>query len=65
MFFSLLNKEITFATWSLSGISVGQYCQKTLAKSGEFGKNIKRGDGPIGEVVYRRWYTLLHTMCSN
>ena len=27
----------------LCGISLGCYCQKSLAKSGEFEKNIKRG----------------------
>ena len=31
----------------LSGISLGRYCRKSLAKSG-FGKNIKRGDGHKG-----------------
>ena len=27
----------------LSGISLGRYCRKSLAKSGAFRKNIKRG----------------------
>ena len=32
----------------LSGVSLELYCQKSLAKSGEFGKNMKRGDGHKG-----------------
>ena len=32
----------------LYGISLGQYCQKGLAKNRAFGKKIKRGDGHIG-----------------
>ena len=54
---------------SLPGISIWQYCQKTYAKSKGggwvFGKNIKRGDGHTGEVVYRRWGTRMHIMFSN
>ena len=50
---------------SLSGISIWQYCQKSYAKSGGFGKHIKRGDGHIGEVVYRSWGTPMDIMFSN
>ena len=32
----------------LSGISLGRYCWKTLAKSRELGKKIKKRDGHIG-----------------
>ena len=32
----------------LFDISLGRYCQKSLAKSEGFGKNRKEGDGHIG-----------------
>ena len=32
----------------LSGISMERYCRKSLAKSGGFGKDVKRGDSHIG-----------------
>ena len=38
----------------LSGISLGRYCQKSPAKRGGFGKKIKRVDGHIVGVVYRK-----------
>ena len=33
----------------LSDISMGRYCQESLAKSGRFGKDTKRGDGYAGD----------------
>ena len=45
----------------LSGISLGQYCRESLAKSREFRKNIKRGHGHTGVVVYRKRG---HTFCT-
>ena len=52
----------------LFGISLGQYCRKSLAKSGGFRKNIQKGvggwpDRGRGGVVYRRGRSNhLHTM---
>ena len=61
-FLSLLKKKKELCHMKLflcsSGISLGWYCQKTLTKSGGFGKKIKRRDGHIvgvgGWGVYRR-----------
>ena len=38
----------------LSGISMGRYFRKSLAKNGGSIKDIKRGSGHIGGLVYRR-----------
>ena len=38
----------------LSGISLELYCQKSYAKSWGLVKNIKKRDGHIGDVVYKR-----------
>ena len=51
----------------LSGISLGQYCRKSLAKSGGFRKNIQKGVGgwpyrKEGRVYRRGRSNHLHTM---
>ena len=46
----------------LSAVSLGQYCQKSLAKSGGFGKNIKRGDGHAGRLSIEEGFNFQHTM---
>ena len=38
----------------LSGIILGRYCRESLAKNGGFRKKIKRGDGHMEGVVFRR-----------
>ena len=46
----------------LSCISLRLYCRKSLAKSGGFGKNIKRGDAHIGGLsIEGDSNLLLHT----
>ena len=45
----------------LYGISLGRYSQKSLAKSGGFGKKDKKGDGHIKAAVYRRG---IQTFCT-
>ena len=42
----------------LSAVSLGQYCQKSLAKSRGFGKNIKRGDGHAGRLSIEEGFKL-------
>ena len=38
----------------LSGISLGRYCRKSLAKSRGFGKKYEKGGWSYRGVVYRR-----------
>ena len=45
----------------LSCISLGRYCWKSLVKSEGFRKNIKREDGHIRGVVYKRG---VQTFCT-
>ena len=69
LFFNLLKIKKWLSHMSLllflSCISLEQYCQKSHAESGEFGKNIKRGDyhieGGGGGVYSMGASNLLHT----
>ena len=40
----------------LSGVTLGQHCQKSLAKKCSFRKYIERGYGHIVGVFYRRGF---------
>ena len=46
----------------LSSILLGWYCQKSLAKSGGFRKNIKSGDGHIGGLSTEKQGPKFHTL---
>ena len=49
----------------LSGISLGQYYRKSLAKSGGFVKKIRGGDGYVGGgLSFERGVQIFITLCS-
>ena len=63
--FSLLKmkKKLCHKSLCLSGISLRQYCQKSVVKSRRFRKKIKRGDGHIGGLsIEEQGSNLLHSM---